>query len=70
MKPAYLFLGGAAIGAIAALLLAPESGENLRARLRSILQKKLDSATTSEDELAMIMEKISADLDDDKEIKE
>ncbi|MCI5977777.1 MAG: YtxH domain-containing protein [Bacteroidales bacterium] len=70
MKPAYLFLGGAAIGAIAALLLAPESGEDLRARLRSILQKKLDSATTSEDELAMIMEKISADLDDDKEIKE
>lgn len=69
MKPAYLFLGGAAIGAIAALLLAPESGEDLRARLRSILQKKLDSATTSEDELAMIMEKISADLDDDKEIK-
>ena len=70
MKPAYLFLGGAAIGAIAALHLAPESGEDLRARLRSILQKKLDSATTSEDELAMIMEKISADLDDDKEIKE
>lgn len=70
MKPAYLFLGGAAIGAIAALLLAPESGEDLRARLRSILQKKLDSATTSEDELAMIMEKISADIDDDKEIKE
>ena len=70
MKPAYLFLGGAAIGAIAALLLAPESGEDLRARRRSILQKKLDSATTSEDELAMIMEKISADLDDDKEIKE
>ena len=70
MKPAYLFLGGAAIGAIAALLLAPESGEDLRARLRSILQKKLDSATTSEDELAMIMEKISADLDDDNEIKE
>ena len=70
MKPAYLVLGGAAIGAIAALLLAPESGEDLRARLRSILQKKLDSATTSEDELAMIMEKISADLDDDKEIKE
>ena len=70
MKPAYLFIGGAAIGAIAALLLAPESGEDLRARLRSILQKKLDSATTSEDELAMIMEKISADLDDDKEIKE
>lgn len=70
MKPVYLFLGGAAIGAIAALLLAPESGEDLRARLRSILQKKLDSATTSEDELAMIMEKISADLDDDKEIKE
>ena len=70
MKPAYLFLAGAAIGAIAALLLAPESGEDLRARLRSILQKKLDSATTSEDELAMIMEKISADLDDDKEIKD
>lgn len=64
MKPAYLFLGGAAIGAIAALLLAPESGEDLRARLRSLLQKKLDDATANEDELAMIMEKISSDLDD------
>ena len=63
MKPAYLFLGGAAIGAIAALLLAPESGEDLRARLRSLLQKKLDDATANEDELAMIMEKISSDLD-------
>ena len=64
MKPAYLFLGGAAIGAIAALLLAPESGEDLRARLRSLLQKKLDDATANEDELAMIMEKISSDLAD------
>ena len=63
MKPAYLFLGGAAIGAIAALLLAPESGEDLRARLRSLLQQKLDDATANEDELAMIMEKISSDLD-------
>lgn len=67
MKPAYLFLGGAAIGAIAALLLAPESGEDLRARLRSILRKKLDDATANEDELAMIMEKISSDLDDKEE---
>lgn len=64
MKPATLFLCGAAIGAIAALLLAPESGEDMRARLRSLVQKKLGEATDNENELSMIMEKISADLED------
>lgn len=64
MKPVTLFLGGAAIGAIAALLLAPESGEDMRARLRSLVQKKLGETTDNENELSMIMEKISADLED------
>lgn len=64
MKPVTLFLCGAAIGSIAALLLAPESGEDMRARLRSLIQKKLGEATDNENELSMIMEKISADLED------
>lgn len=65
MKPFTVFLGGAAIGAIAALLLAPESGDDLRARLRGLLQKKISGdVAENENELAMIMEKISADLED------
>ncbi len=36
----YAFLGGAIVGCGAALLFAPEKGEDLRARIVRILQKK------------------------------
>lgn len=36
----YAFLGGAIVGCGAALLFAPEKGEDLRARIVNILKKK------------------------------
>ncbi|MCC8176163.1 MAG: YtxH domain-containing protein [Bacteroidales bacterium] len=36
----YAFLGGAIVGAGAALLFAPEKGEELRDRIKEILRKK------------------------------
>jgi len=36
----YAFLGGAIVGCGAALLFAPEKGEDLRARIVSILKRK------------------------------
>lgn len=37
MKCLYAFLGGALVGAAAALLMAPESGADLRNQIREIL---------------------------------
>lgn len=36
----YAFLGGAIVGAGAALLFAPEKGEELRAQIKELLRKK------------------------------
>lgn len=36
----YAFLGGAIVGAGAALLFAPEKGEELRSRIKELLRKK------------------------------
>jgi gas vesicle protein len=40
----YAFLGGAAVGAITALLTAPTSGAEMRARLRAKAEKGLENA--------------------------
>lgn len=63
MRQITLFLSGAAVGAIAALLLAPESGEDFRARLRSFLPKK--DGADNPDDLSIIMDKIASELDDE-----
>lgn len=36
----YAFIGGAVVGAGAAMLFAPEKGENLRRRIKDMLRKK------------------------------
>ena len=36
----YAFLGGAIVGAGAAILFAPEKGEDIRARIADLLRKK------------------------------
>ncbi|MBQ2484260.1 MAG: YtxH domain-containing protein, partial [Muribaculaceae bacterium] len=36
----YAFLGGALVGCAAAILFAPEKGEDLRARIKELLKKK------------------------------
>lgn len=64
MKTVYSFLGGALVGAIAALLLAPESGEDTRARIKALLRQKRAEVEADEDELGVLMEKISSELDE------
>ncbi|MDO5395597.1 MAG: YtxH domain-containing protein [Bacteroidales bacterium] len=66
MKSIYLFLGGAVVGAVAALLLAPESGEDTRARIKALLRKKVGEVTDDENELSVIMQQISSDLEEGK----
>lgn len=66
MKSMYLFLGGAVVGAVAALLLAPESGEDTRARIKALLRKKVGEVTDDENELSVIMQQISSDLEEGK----
>ena len=36
----YAFLGGAVVGAGAAMLFAPEKGEDVRARIKALLRRK------------------------------
>lgn len=43
----FAFLGGAVVGAVAALLLAPEKGENARARVRRSIQDYTDRVDTA-----------------------
>ncbi len=39
-KSLAIFIGGALVGAAAAALLTPESGEDLRARIKALLMKR------------------------------
>lgn len=43
----FAFLGGAVVGAVAALLLAPEKGDKTRARVRRSLQDYTDRVDTA-----------------------
>ena len=52
MKGLSTFLLGAAVGAAAAALLTPTTGEELRARIKAILQKHGIIAADDIDELA------------------
>lgn len=58
----YAFLGGAIVGAGAALLLAPEKGEDMRAEIKSLLRKYGLCTCTKEEELEEIVDEIAAEI--------
>lgn len=69
MKSLNLFLGGAAVGAVVALLLAPESGEKTRKRIFRFLKSNGllpaqigDDIADGKDEIDALMEQISAEI--------
>ena len=54
----YAFLGGAIVGCGAALLLAPEKGEDLRARIARLLRRK--GIEISDEEVDALVAELSA----------
>lgn len=59
----YAFLGGAVVGAGAALLLAPEKGADTRARIREILRKK--GICCCDDEIDALVDQLTAEIEVD-----
>ena len=58
----YAFIGGALIGASAAVLFAPSKGTDLRAKIKETLKKKGIICTQSE--IDALVEQLTADIDD------
>lgn len=58
----YAFIGGALVGAGAAILFAPEKGEDLRARIKNLLRKK--GIICSENEIDALVEQLTTEIDD------
>ena len=58
----YAFLGGALVGAGAALLFAPEKGADLRKRIVELLRSK--GIICSESDVDELVEQLTRDLDD------
>lgn len=56
------FLGGAIVGAAAAILFAPEKGEDLRARICDILRKR--GIICSESDVDALVEQLTQNLDE------
>lgn len=57
----YAFMGGAILGAGLALLYAPESGKDLRERIKEMLKKK--GIDFSDDEVEQLVNQISAQIE-------
>ena len=61
-----LFLGGAIIGAAAALLMAPEKGDDLRKRIRKAVERAIERAGVklcdSEEELDAIVDELTEEI--------
>ena len=57
----YAFLGGALVGAAAAVLFAPEKGSDLRARIKEMLKK--NGIDFSDDEVEQLVNQISAQIE-------
>ncbi len=58
----YAFLGGALVGASAAILFAPEKGSDLRSRIKEMLKK--NGIDISDDEVEQLVKQISAQIED------
>ena len=58
----YAFLGGALVGASAAILFAPEKGSDLRSRIKEMLKK--NGIDFSDDEVEQLVKQISAQIED------
>lgn len=58
----YAFLGGAIVGAGAALLFAPEKGEDLRERIKTILKRR--GICCSDSEIDLLVEQLTTEIDD------
>ncbi|MDE5837328.1 MAG: YtxH domain-containing protein [Paramuribaculum sp.] len=58
----YAFIGGAIVGASAAVLLAPEKGETTRRKIKEILQKK--GILCSDNEIDALVEQLTSEIED------
>ncbi|MBD5300696.1 MAG: YtxH domain-containing protein [Duncaniella sp.] len=58
----YAFIGGAIVGAGAALLFAPEKGEDVRSRIAELLRKK--GIICSDNEIDALVEQLTTEIDD------
>lgn len=57
----YAFVGGAIAGAAAALLLAPEKGTDLRARIKEVLRRK--GLIANQADIDELVEQLTIELD-------
>lgn len=58
----YAFIGGAIVGAGAAILFAPEKGEDIRTRIAQLLRKK--GILCSDNEIDALVEQLTTQIDD------
>jgi hypothetical protein len=58
----YAFLGGAIVGAGAALLFAPEKGDELRGEIKELLKKYGICKCTKQEEIEELVDEIAAEI--------
>lgn len=58
----YAFLGGAIVGAGAALLFAPEKGDDLRGEIKELLKKYGICKCTKQEEIEELVDEIAAEI--------
>ena len=63
MKGLATFLAGAAVGAVVAALLTPTTGEDLRARIKMMLQKK---GIIAADDIDDLVDLIASEVESNK----
>lgn len=59
------FIGGALVGAAAALLYAPQKGSELRSKIKDILREK--GILCSESEIDALVAQLTAEIDTDEQ---